>query len=327
VGDPFTLAQRLLPSVGEEVEFVVERRGADEPATLRATLAPPATYVDNFGPGSPVALECLGIAFDVGNVVRAVEYGSPADMQGLQAGDKVEMVQFLLGEWEAEDPIPLVGPGPDGSECDLPNWAHVHTVMNMLTDSTLQLTYRRGGMIDTVVLTPQRSDRWFHPSRKLNTTSLTLVRISDSWLEAGGLGVRDSLLILRQTLAVLQRIVTGRMSRSSLGGPVMIARSAGSEASYGLARFFLFLAFLSVNLALFNCLPIPPLDGGHIVLLAIEGIRKRPVSRNAQVVVISLSLAIVFILLRSLLVPCLSQLIRSIGLIRRKAPRKSPAQT
>ena len=316
VGDPFTLAQRLLPDVGEEVAFAVQRPSLDEPVTLLATLVPPATYVDNFGPGSPATLECLGIAFEVRNVVKEVEPDSSADAQGLCPGDKIDSVQFLLGGELSEDPIPLVGWGPNGEEIDLPNWAHVHTVMNLLEDSTLRLTYERNDAIYEVVLTPEDSDRWYHPSRRLNTTSLTLVQTADSWLEAGRLGVRETQLYMEQVLTVLQRLFTVRISYKTMGGPIAITSAASSEASHGMARFFLFLAFLSVNLAFLSLLPIPPLDGGHVLFLAIEWLRGKPVSRNVQVPFIVVSHVVFILLACMLLVPCMSQLLRLIGLIR-----------
>ena len=67
-----------------------------------------------------------------------------------------------------------------------------------------------------------------------------------------------------------------------LGGPVLIARVAGSEAGEGIPRLLLFLTFLSANLAILNFLPIPVLDGGHMVFLAAEGVLGRPVPERIQ---------------------------------------------
>jgi regulator of sigma E protease len=303
VGDPFTLAQRLLPLLGKEVEFVVE--GAEEPMT--ATLEPPATYVDNFGPGSPVSLECLGIAFDVRNVVKEVVPGSPAYKTGLRTGDKVVDVQFVLDGEKSGDPITLVSQGPDDEEIDLPNWAHVHALMNILEDSTLKITYRRGDVDKQVALNPveyrcRRGDAgklvalssvdahadtdvlYYYPSRGLSTTSLSRVRTADSWPEAWSLGYVETETSLKQVLVILQRLFTGQISYKSMGGPIMIARAAGAEASHGVPRLLVFLTFLSANLAVLNFLPIPALDGGHMVFLAAEWVRGKPVNERLQVV-------------------------------------------
>ena len=81
----------------------------------------------------------------------------------------------------------------------------------------------------------------------------------------------------------LQKLFTGSISPKNLGGPISIAAVAGSEASQGIARLLIFLTFLSANLAILNFLPIPALDGGHMVFLLAEGIRGKPVDERMQV--------------------------------------------
>jgi regulator of sigma E protease len=68
----------------------------------------------------------------------------------------------------------------------------------------------------------------------------------------------------------------------NLGGPIMIAVAAGSEASKGIPALLIFLCLLSANLAVLNILPIPVLDGGHLMFLAAEGIRGKPVDERLQ---------------------------------------------
>ena len=82
----------------------------------------------------------------------------------------------------------------------------------------------------------------------------------------------------------LGKLINGKISPTNLGGPGTIALAATSEASQGTSRLLLFLTFLSANLAIVNFLPIPILDGGHMLFLAYEGIFRRPVSENVQVI-------------------------------------------
>ena len=82
----------------------------------------------------------------------------------------------------------------------------------------------------------------------------------------------------------LTKLVGGKISVSNLGGPGTIAMAATSEASQGTSRLLLFLTLLSANLAIVNFLPIPVLDGGHMLFLAYEGLFRRPVSEKAQIV-------------------------------------------
>jgi regulator of sigma E protease len=90
---------------------------------------------------------------------------------------------------------------------------------------------------------------------------------------------------LRQTgrsggliLVTLKGLLTGQVSARDLGGPILVGQLAGEVARLGLADFLAFMAFFSINLAILNLLPIPVLDGGHLVFLAIEGVRGRALS-------------------------------------------------
>jgi regulator of sigma E protease len=76
----------------------------------------------------------------------------------------------------------------------------------------------------------------------------------------------------------LWQIVSGRRSLKELGGPLRMAQIAGQQASLGLFEFVQLVAFFSINLGFINLLPVPMLDGGHLVLYSIEAIRRRPVN-------------------------------------------------
>jgi len=81
----------------------------------------------------------------------------------------------------------------------------------------------------------------------------------------------------------LKKVVSGELSATNFGGPGTIAVVATSEASQGTSRLLLFLTLLSANLAVVNFLPIPVLDGGHMMFLAYEGLFRRPVSQNVEI--------------------------------------------
>jgi len=84
--------------------------------------------------------------------------------------------------------------------------------------------------------------------------------------------------VVTLTVDFLAGIVTGRQSARNVGGPIMIGQMSGKFARAGLEAFLGFMALLSVNLAVLNLLPIPVLDGGHLVFLAVEAVRGRPLS-------------------------------------------------
>ncbi len=88
--------------------------------------------------------------------------------------------------------------------------------------------------------------------------------------------------IVRQMGEVIGQLLTGNRSIKDLGGPLMIAKASGEQASLGWAPFLSFVALISLNLGFVNLLPLPMLDGGHLLFNAIEAIRRRPVSVATQ---------------------------------------------
>ena len=84
----------------------------------------------------------------------------------------------------------------------------------------------------------------------------------------------------RETLALLKRMVTGQASLKNISGPISIAQFANASAQLGVAWFMFFLAVLSLSIAIMNLLPIPILDGGHLVYYLIEVVKGTPVTEK-----------------------------------------------
>ena len=80
----------------------------------------------------------------------------------------------------------------------------------------------------------------------------------------------------------LKQIVTGQRSLDELGGPIKTAKFSGEQLSLGWLNFVQFIAFISINLAFINLLPIPTLDGGHLAFYAAEAVRRRPLGARSQ---------------------------------------------
>ena len=98
------------------------------------------------------------------------------------------------------------------------------------------------------------------------------------------LGVDTTIEQMGLNLKGLYKIVTGHLSVKNIGGPVTIAKQAGNSAHGGFTQFLGFLAVLSVSLGTLNLLPIPVLDGGHLVYYAAEAVRGRPLPEQFLVV-------------------------------------------
>ena len=95
-------------------------------------------------------------------------------------------------------------------------------------------------------------------------------------------GVQRTGEIVRTMVETLGQIVTGRRSVKELGGPLKIAEVSGQAATLGVESFVFFVALVSINLGFINLLPIPMLDGGHLLFYGIEAVQRRPVSPRAQ---------------------------------------------
>ncbi len=84
------------------------------------------------------------------------------------------------------------------------------------------------------------------------------------------------------TLVGLGKVVTGEMSRKTIGGPITIAQVSGEAAEQGASSVLFLIAILSINLGVLNLLPIPILDGGHLLFFAIEGILRKPLGERQR---------------------------------------------
>jgi regulator of sigma E protease len=106
--------------------------------------------------------------------------------------------------------------------------------------------------------------------------------VTYSPIEAISQGFIETGYIIQRTGQFLQRFVSGREDRCQLGGPVRIAEMSGQAASLGFTWLVQLVALLSVGIGILNLLPIPPLDGGHLMFYAAEAAMRRPVSERVM---------------------------------------------
>ncbi|NQD79093.1 RIP metalloprotease RseP, partial [Pseudomonas sp. CrR14] len=109
-----------------------------------------------------------------------------------------------------------------------------------------------------------------------------LREVSYGPLEAVGEGVSRTWTMSVLTLDSLKKMLFGELSVKNLSGPITIAKVAGASAESGLGDFLNFLAYLSISLGVLNLLPIPVLDGGHLLYYLVEWVRGRPLSERVQ---------------------------------------------
>lgn len=117
-------------------------------------------------------------------------------------------------------------------------------------------------------------------------------------IEAFRIGVGGTYEIIRMTVYVVRDILRGKVSSRMLGGPVLIAQMAGESARLGIERLLMFMAALSVQLGILNILPVPVLDGGHLLFLTLEGLFKKVLLSSKQMATIQwIGLALLVLLM------------------------------
>lgn len=201
-------------------------------------------------------------------VVAGVEPGAPADRGGLQAGDRIVAID--------DEPVEV--------------WSDFQRMIQARPGEETRITLQRGSTELVRTLTPAElrgEDLDTGEERVIGRVGIfpqnppvVYDRLTPG--EAIVAGYRETVAVTGLILGFLRDLVTGQMSPRNLGSIVTIGEASGQAAAQGIPVFLGFMAFFSINLAILNLLPIPILDGGHLVFLGIEAVRGRPVGMEAR---------------------------------------------
>jgi regulator of sigma E protease len=250
-----------LIAVNPDTDVVVklDRQGEKKTLTLRPSVA------------SEFKIGYSGLVPDMPVEVGGLLPGDPAEKAGIQAGDKIiavdgktvyQRAQFaaLLQEYKGQ-PVRIV-------------------------------LERNNKRIEKTLVTVHKEGRYI--------IGITWKRLEDrkfGFLAAVKLGFQKTIEIVDLTFITLKKLLTFGLSIKTLGGPVMIAQLSGQAAAMGLSAFLGLLAMVSISLGILNLLPIPVLDGGMILFLVIEAIRKKPLSRRTMEIAQSIGAAVLITLI------------------------------
>ncbi len=285
LGSLFTLDLDVIKHVQEQpdqpIVFVVERGETKKTIEVVPTKPRRSTLISG---AEPVGIETLGLAIPTSNIVSSVAPGSPAEEAGIKKGDELVGTQAILTKEQKADPIySKTGrerPYEEGSI----NFSDTHQLIQQFpVGQEFKLSYKRGDDSKTVTVQSVDSDEYFRTTIGVRLTAYQEVYTAKSWGEAFQLGAKQTWVDLTKVFKFLGKLVRGRISAKNLGGPGTIFVVAQSEATQGTSRLLLFLVLLSANLAIINFLPIPVLDGGHMMFLAYEGLFRKPVTERVQV--------------------------------------------
>ena len=198
-------------------------------------------------------------------VVQSFSEASAAQRAGLELGDRITAING--------DPID--------------DFQEVAERVLPFPGRTIAVTFERDGETSTVPVTiasTQMADRFGNASRigriGIGSFDRTLEQVGP--VSAVVFGFDRSIDMLRLMITGIKQIITGERAVTELGGPIKMGELAGQRLSLGPLPFIEFVAFISINLAFINLLPIPVLDGGHLAFYAAEAIRRKPASPRGQ---------------------------------------------
>jgi regulator of sigma E protease len=282
--DPLRLPELFYGKIGQPVPIGVSREGdGSEPEKLELTVTPAATpgWVEHpVFLNSPISVTSIGLAYHLIPTVFRVDPDGPGAKAGIKERDTITKVELVLqpdlpAEYKTAEPIPI--------EIGEDNWAFAIWQLQENPVASVRVTLKasEGQAAVTHELTPVAAADWFVPTdRGLITAPKTSILKADNVSDALALGWRHTTGSMKDIYLTLRGLLVSDISTKELHGPIRIATVAYDQAGRGLSEFVLFLGLISINLAVINFLPIPVLDGGHMMFLLWEGLaRRRPNER------------------------------------------------
>jgi regulator of sigma E protease len=259
----------VLAAGGEEVEtwedlvarldgglggvVTVRLRRADSTFTARLDLTGTGSYYET------------GMDYHRAPVIGGVKAGGPAQEVGLREGDRVVAI--------------------DGRPVD--SWLDLRSVVLPSPGRELEFVWERAGSTMTAVIVPREVDGQglIEATQKIETRGVGII-------EAIGMGFDTTIWVSGQLLQLLKMLVSGQASGDMIGGPIRISELAGETLQWGFANVLALVAAISAQLSLINLLPIPVLDGGHLLFLGIEGVTGKSISTRQRVIASQIGFAL-----------------------------------
>jgi regulator of sigma E protease len=243
-----------------DVQVTIDRNGAKKALTLRPQLDPERQIgTSGLYPDFPA---------EVGGLMK----GLPAEKAGVQLHDKIISVNGKSVHY----------------------WNQFSTAIKNSQGKKQRISIARDGKQIDFSLTPVEHNGQYIIGIQ---PFLKLVYKQYGFVESLRLGFDKTLDLIDLTFLTLKKLLTFNLSIKTLGGPVMIAQMSGKAAEAGFSTFLNFLAFVSISLGILNLLPIPVLDGGLILFLLIEAVRKKPLQRRTMEIAQSIGASVLITLI------------------------------
>jgi regulator of sigma E protease len=248
------ISRELVKHLNEpEVQLTLVHQ--QKPYTVRLPL--PSLQADS----QTNILDTMGLNMGLPALVGKVQPGSPADLSNLQAGDRIVSV----------------------NQVEMPDWMDVVSTISEHPLEPVILGVERGSDLININITPEKNSAGRGYLGVFLDESL-LRKEQFSFLAAIPQAGKQTVEYSWLTLKMIYFMISGQASLEHLSGPVSIAQVAGATAKVGFTHYLDFLAIISISLGVLNLLPIPVLDGGHLLYYLVEVLRRKPLSEAAQMI-------------------------------------------
>lgn len=263
---------------GKSIVLTIQRNGVIRDFPIVAE-----TLVDTDASGDKKDVGSIGIA-PIDPLVASIASDSPAQAAGLEIGERVLSV--------------------DGR--DIGSIGEVQRLAAAHADKSMTLTVKRDGQTRDVMVTPRKSEETdvFGAQTEIASIGITdgqtpikLRYEAYGPLRALAEGVKQTGSIVSGTFEYIGNVIGGYMKADQLGGPIRVAQLSGQMATLGFSAVLQFAAILSVSIGLLNLMPVPVLDGGHLMFYAIEAVRGKPLGARAQDIAFRIGFAMVLSLM------------------------------
>jgi len=228
----------------------------------------------------------FGIFFTSGTFVLkpsvgSVKQGSPAFAAGLEKGDLITAI----------------------NESAINSWDEMAEIINASKGQKIKLAVRRGESAQQFSLAPEQVTTKNIFGEDVQRYIIGITASGETYskqlnlFQAFSESMIQTYRVTELMVVIIAKLIAGDISTDTLGGPIMIAQMAGDSAKAGIGSLISFIALISVNLAIINLLPIPVLDGGHLLFFSIEAVKGRPVSIKVREIAQQVGLFLLILLM------------------------------
>ncbi|MCP4266921.1 MAG: RIP metalloprotease RseP [Candidatus Brocadiaceae bacterium] len=215
-----------------------------------------------------------GIFPHYGLIVDSTVEGLPADKNGIKPGDTITSIG---GEKVTE-------------------WSQLLALVSASKGNEFEMVWTHNDETVTKTIKPQKNEKNAQGVLGIQFRQKQVIR-KYGFTKACAVGTQKTITNIKRIYLTIQGFISKKLSTKALGGPVLIAQASYASAQSGISKLMYFMAIISINLAVINILPVPVLDGGHLMFLGIEKIKGSPMSERALAIANYIGLAMVLSLM------------------------------